>query len=349
MSGNFYFLILLINVLTKIITSVNSVKMNSVHIKLNESLMNNCNKIIYVRFLHHKYKNIYTYIRYPYLHINQRNINYLKTNNSIYSKYYNNEPVYNTYNPILNYDILDLIKVYGRLAEHGEYDSLNIVVNVGDSEGKEVETREEAKKVGEVETGVGVGEGVESTIDVKSTSEMRETKYCMNPFKKLISFFKSSSKHDNKRVNWFHHFLKYGKMNFTDFKNAILYLKFKWPRDSLFPSYNIFLFEKGLSKNSDSPLIRKKVEHYIQYQEINENLLKSCFYCFSDGKEYVTAYDILNKFIQWKKNNKWKKENEKRSFFLFIRKYNNTDDSIDWYTFKNKIDSYTVHLYESKK
>ncbi|CRH03683.1 conserved Plasmodium protein, unknown function [Plasmodium relictum] len=304
----YLFMILFLNVMTKVIFE-NSIKMRQPYLKLNEKFINKPFQISHLSSLNYKQHKIYTYIKRPLLHINQRKLSYLKNNKNIYSKYYNNEPVYNTYNPILNYDVLDLIKVYGRLAEHSKYESLDIIINV----------------------------------------EVEKKKKYSNFLKKIFFFFKNHNHNDYNRVLWFNHFSKYGKMNFTDFKNSLLQLKFKWPKDSIFPTYNIFLFEKGLSKNMDSPLIRKKVENYIQHQEINEEVLKSCFYCFSSGEEYITADDILNTFNEWKKDDMNKKQNKKKKFFFFFKKYNTTNDSIDWFTFKNRIDLCTIKMHESKK
>lgn len=294
---------------------VHLIKMNKIHIQWNDKMINSYNKTLLLNSLRKTKNNIFyaTYIKTPFLHINQRKINYLKKDNhSIYSKYYNNEPVYNTYNPILNYDILDIIKVYGRLAEHSKYESLNINININ-----------------------------EQDVQVKENN---------NLFTKIFSFLKSKSTNDYNKVYWFHHFLKCGKMNFNDFRNSLFKLKFKWPKDSIFPTYNIFLFEKGLNKNMDSPTIRKKVENYMQYQEINDNLLKSCFYCFSNGKEYITVYDILRTFNNWKKISKHKNNDKPKGLFSFFKKeHNEEDESVDWFTFKKKIDLSTIQMYESKK
>ncbi|CRG95954.1 conserved Plasmodium protein, unknown function [Plasmodium gallinaceum] len=308
MSRYYSFIIIFFNVLNEVIF-VKSIKMNQLPFKLNERITIKHLQILHLYSLNYKQHKIYTYIKRPLLHINQRKLSYLKSNKNIYSKYYNNEPIYSTYNPILNYDVLDLIKVYGRLAEHSNYESLNIIINVNG---------EKKKKYSDL-------------------------------FKNFFFFFKNNDHNNYNKVLWFDHFSKYGKMNFTDFKNSLLKLRFKWPKDSLFPTYNIFLFEKGLSKNMDSPLIRKKVEKYIQHQEINEDVLKSCFYCFSSGKEYITADDILNTFNEWKENDKKKKKDDKKKSFSFFKKYNNTNDSIDWFTFKNNIDLCTIKLHESKK
>ncbi|SBS97319.1 conserved Plasmodium protein, unknown function [Plasmodium ovale curtisi] len=350
---NCFLFLFLIHALTKIYMVTMSMKMNSLHMKLHDRLLNSRNKITHFNSFNPKRKNMNTFIRYPYLHINQKNINCLKnkSTSSIYSQYYNNEPVYNTYNPILNYDILDLIKVYGRLAEHSEHESLNIVITLGKGQimGEEAAI-EEAKYNGTVgEKAVNAAD----TADVTSTTPEAITKGVNEKpssglFRRALLLFKGEVPSYYMKACWFYHFLKYGKMNFKDFKNSLLLLKFKWPKDSIFPSYNIFLFEKGLSKHMDSPLIRKRVEKYMQYQEINENLLKSCFYCFSGGKEYVTAYDILNTFIQWKINDKHKKKQENTSIFAFFKKRNNMDNTIDWVTFKNKIDAYTVQMHEMK-
>ncbi|SBT78634.1 conserved Plasmodium protein, unknown function [Plasmodium ovale] len=386
---NCFLFLFLIHALTKIYMVAMSMKMNTSHIKLHDRLLSGCNKITHLNLLCPKRKNVNTFIRYPYMHINQKNINCLKnkSTSSIYSKYYNNEPVYNTYNPILNYDILDLIKVYGRLAEHCEHESLNIVITLGENPivGKEgaIEKATYCGMVGEkavnaADTAHVTSSTPEATTKAttnattkattkattnattkattkattnattKATTKAVHERTSSGLFRRILLLFKREVPSYYMRACWFYHFLKYGKMNFKDFKSSLLLLKFKWPKDSIFPSYNIFLFEKGLSKHMDSPLIRKRVEKYMQYQEINENLLKSCFYCFSGGKEYVTAYDILNTFIQWKINDKHKKKQENSSIFSFFKKRNNMENSIDWFTFKNKIDAYTVQMHEMK-
>ncbi|KJP88263.1 hypothetical protein AK88_02044 [Plasmodium fragile] len=316
-------LILLIVASKKATVLVNSRRISHLHSKLNESI-HHFNKCHSPNVWHHRRnKPHHAYIKPPLFHIHQRKINYLKNGNSIYSKYYNNEPVYNTYNPILNYEILDLVKVFGRLAEHGKYESLNIAVDVDINEQETL-----------------------NDPDGKNGQAKRNNSWTH----KFVSIFKFKNfyEHD-KRAYWYRHFAQKGKMNFEDFKKYLLLLKFKWPKDSLFPTYNMFLFEKGLSKNVDSPLIRSKVENYIQRQEINENLLKSCFFCFSEGKEYITAQDILNTFVGWKrKGDKNDRKDRHTNFFSFFKKAKPEEDSIDWYTFKNKIDACTIRMHEAK-
>ncbi|GAW82786.1 hypothetical protein, conserved [Plasmodium gonderi] len=350
------------------IIPVHSVKMKSLHVKFNESLHNCFNKITSSNSRHHKRNNVYAYLKHPYLHIHQRKINYLKNTNCIYSKYYNNEPVYNTYNPILNYDVLDVIKVYGRFAEHGYYESLNIIIDIKDDEGiageKTYGMTNEGKDTEGKENGISdrgnenenrlSNDGTENENRLsnggKEKNRSEENKKGNNNWiDKFFTLIRFKDKNERKEIYWYRYFLKYGKMNFTDFKKHLLHLKFKWPKDSLFPTYNIFLFEKGLSKNVDSPHIRTKVENYIQHQEINENLLKTCFYCFSQGKEYITAQDILKTFIGWRKYDKNKHKEEGSKFWSFFSKGSRKPDSIDWFMFKNKIDSCTIRMHQEKK
>ncbi|CAG9475390.1 conserved Plasmodium protein, unknown function [Plasmodium vivax] len=317
-------LVLLVVASKKANALVSPRKMSHLHARLNES----------IRFFHkspsssgwHQKRNNphQAYIKQPLFHIHQRKINYLKNGSGIYSKYYNNEPVYNTYNPILNYEVLDLVKVFGRLAEHGQYESFNIAVDVG--------VNEEERLNGP---------------DGQHGQTKRNTSWLY----KILAILKFKNLYEHhKRGHWYWHFSQHGKMNFADFKKHLFLLKFKWPKDSLFPTYNIFLFERGLSKNADSPLIRSKVENYIQRQEINENLLKSCFFCFSEGKEYITARDILNTFLGWKKKgDKNERKERDTNFFSFFKKATPEEDSIDWFTFKNKIDACTIRMHEGKK
>ncbi|VWU51314.1 conserved protein, unknown function [Hepatocystis sp. ex Piliocolobus tephrosceles] len=323
---------------------VKCVKMTNAHKKMFDNIGKNYNsKIINIPYRKGGNKIIKkkSSIRYPYFYIQQRNINYLKNKNCTYSKYYSNEPVYNISNPILNYDVLDLIKIYGRLAEHSEYESVNIIIHKLNLKGE--------KDKGEIRVKTNETEKIKNNINILYT--------------KILSFFNrpnntthvSNTNHNNDMLNkthWFNHFLKYGKMNYEDFKKALLVLKFKWPKDAMFPSYNLFLFDKGLSKNMDSPLMRKKIEHFIQHDSINDNLLKVCFYCFSSGKDYLTANDILNTFILWNKHYKYQKKqthNKKNSFSFFEKKKNNEQHSIDWFTFKKNIDACTIQTYEQKK
>lgn len=249
----------------------------------------------------------------PFLHINHKNINYSKRGTGIYSKYYNNEPIFNTYNPILNYDVLDIIKVYGRFADHAEHESLH--------------------------------------INIKIKSETPET---LSALQRFCHVFKNKRNRNSSTPIWFNHFLKQGKMNFTEFKNALVQLKFKWPKDTLLITYSVFLFEKGLNKYADSPLIRKKVEHYMQYQDINPEVLKSCFYAFSSNKEYITVFDILDTFRKWNKQQSVPQKKENKKFFFFKnwvskKQESQNNEYINWITFKKNIDASTVERHEVNK
>lgn len=249
----------------------------------------------------------------PFLHIHHKNINYSKRGTGIYSKYYNDEPIFNTYNPILNYDVLDIIKVYGRFADHAEHESLD--------------------------------------INIKIKSESSETK---NESQNFFHVFKNKRNPNSSIPIWFNHFLKHGKMNFTEFKNALIKLKFKWPKDTLLITYSVFLFEKGLNKYADSPLIREKVEKYMQYQDINPEVLKSCFYAFSSSKEYITVFDILDTFRKWNKQQSTPQKKENKRFLFFKNWFSNkgtnkNKECINWSTFKKNIDASTIERHEANK
>ncbi|VTZ67654.1 conserved Plasmodium protein, unknown function [Plasmodium chabaudi chabaudi] len=326
-----YFLqICLITIITKVIRISHCVNYNNMHMNSQGNILRSSNKFFpHANNINTKkinQSNLYLFIKHPHLYAQQKNIHLLKNNNRIYSQYYKNEPFYNTSNPIFNYEILDLIKIYGRLADHSDHISHNISIDINKNK-----TNELAKD--------NKDSNYANTNSIQANENGETNQSTINYIMKRVSYFFQGRNINNIKTKgcWFEHFLKYGEMNYTDFKKAIQVLKFKWPKDALFPSYNIFLFEKGLSKNSDSPQIRTKVENYLQCQDINEHLLKTCFYCFGNGKEHITAYDVLDTFRKWHNNEKNK--NFKNS--------EQEGDYIDWFIFKNKIDLCAIKMQES--
>ncbi|CXI15923.1 conserved Plasmodium protein, unknown function [Plasmodium berghei] len=327
-----YFLqIFLINIITNVIRIFHCVNFNNMHMNSQGNVLRTSNKIFpHFNNINNKkinQSNLYLFINYHHLYIQQKNINFFKNNNRIYSQYYKNEPFYNTSNPIFNYEILDLIKIYGRLADHSEHISQNISIDINKNKFNEVP--KDSKNYNYTN----------SNSIKENENDGTKQSIIYRILKRVFYFFQGKNINDIKKKGyWFDHFLKYGEMNYADFKKSIKLLKFKWPKDAIFPSYNIFLFEKGISKNSDSPQIRTKVENYLQCQDINEHLLKTCFYCFGNGKEHITAYDVLDTFRKWhnyEKNKKKFKNNEKEG------------DYIDWFIFKNKIDLCAIKMHES--
>ncbi|CDU16919.1 conserved Plasmodium protein, unknown function [Plasmodium yoelii] len=326
-----YFLqIFLISIITNVIRIFHCVNFNNMYMNSQNNILRTSNKFFpHLNNINNKkinQSNLNLFIKYHHLYIQQKNIHFFKNNNRIYSQYYKNEPLYNTSNPIFNYEILDIIKIYGRLADHSEHISHNISLDTNKNKLKVSQDNKDYNYIN--------NNSIEE--DENDESKQNMIKYIL---KRVIYFFQGKNINDiKKKACWFDHFLKYGEMNYEGFKKNIKSLKFKWPKDAIFPSYNIFLFEKGLSKNSDSPQIRTKVENYLQLQDINEHVLKTCFYCFGNGKEYITAYDVLDTFREWHKNEKKKKNfknNEKEG------------DYIDWFVFKNKIDLCAIKMHES--
>ncbi|CEL94747.1 unnamed protein product [Vitrella brassicaformis CCMP3155] len=83
------------------------------------------------------------------------------------------------------------------------------------------------------------------------------------------------------------------------FKACVQQLPFRWPEEAKFPFYLLYSYEKGFSREPDSPELRQRVNDAAWKEPIRDEALEALFFSLAGDKLYLRKEDVSRQLQSW--------------------------------------------------